>query len=206
MKEPACPNCAKAIQSRHTYMTTFPLTLICAGCGSWLKLDAKRPNGLALAIMGLVTISLAYFSLYFLILLPLFLVLSVGPMLHFTVELIKKRKAELWTINRRTGGLRPYGPAEQEAQRDLNLSDKLTGVRPFDALSKMQTRYGAKHQTVPAGRETAYDNSADITRDITSDNARDNTQDIVRGHTFSKVGVTQRPKYDFKGLPTGLPQ
>ena len=136
MKNPACPHCEKAIQHRHTVMTTFPLTLICAGCGSWLKLDVKR-SGSALAMaLGLGTLFLAYFSPYFLILMPLYLVLSMGPLQNFSVELVKKRKAELWTINRRTGNLRPVNEAEQAAERDLQLSNKLVGARSFRSVAK----------------------------------------------------------------------
>jgi len=134
MKSPGCPNCHKSIQDRHTYMTTFPLTLVCVGCGSWLRLDVKRSGSLAIMLLCIGTLVLAYFSPYFLILLPLYLVASMGPLQSFSVELVKKRKADLWTINRRTGKLRPMNEAEKEAQNDLALSGKLTGVRPFRAL------------------------------------------------------------------------
>ena len=135
MKNPACPHCEKAIQHRHTFMTTFPLTLVCAGCGSWLKIDVQRSGSALAMVLGLTTLFLAYFSPYFLILLPLYLVLSMGPLQNFSVELIKKRKAELWTINRRTGNLRPVNEAEEEADRDLQLSNKLVGARSFRSLS-----------------------------------------------------------------------
>jgi len=136
MKNPACPHCEKAIQHRHTFMTTFPLTLVCAGCGSWLKLDVRRSGSAVVMALGLGTLFLAYFSPYFLILMPLYLVLSMGPLQNFSVELVKKRKAELWTINRRTGNLRPVNEAEQEADRDLQLSNKLVGARAFRSVIK----------------------------------------------------------------------
>ena len=134
MKSPACPNCEKAIQHRHTFMTTLPLTLVCAGCGSWLQLDVKRSGSSVVMALGLATLALAYFSAYFLILLPVYLVLSMGPLQNFSVEMVKKRKAELWTINRRTGGLRPVNEAEHEARRDMQLSNKLVGARPFRSI------------------------------------------------------------------------
>jgi hypothetical protein len=112
-------------------MTTFPSTLVCTGCGSWLKLDVKKSGSLyALALCG-ATLLLGYFSLYFLILLPVYFVLSLGPLQSLSVDLVKKRKAELWTISRRTGSLRPLDQREAEAQRDVQLSSKLTGTQPF---------------------------------------------------------------------------
>lgn len=146
MKNPACPHCEKAIQHRHTFMTTLPLTLVCAGCGSWLKLDVKRSNNAPVMALGLITLFLAYFSPYFLILLPLYLVLSMGPLQNFSVELIKKRKAELWTINRRTGHLRPVNEAEEAADRDLQLSKKLVGARSFRSLSGADRKKGPSPQ------------------------------------------------------------
>lgn len=131
MKNPSCPHCEKAIHHRHTYMTSFPLTLVCTGCGSWLKLDVKRSGSFVALGMTALTLGLAYFSPYFLILVPLYFVLSMGPLQTFSVELVKKRKAELWTISRRTGDLRPLKPQESEAQRDLQLSAKLAGSHAF---------------------------------------------------------------------------
>lgn len=140
MTSPACPNCNKSIQHRHTYMTTFPLTLVCSGCGSWLKLDVRRSGSLVILALCFVTLGLAYFSPYFLVLLPLYFVASMGPLQSFSVSLIKKRRAELWTISRRTGALRPMTGAEKEAQQDLQLSKKLIGARPFRAVQ------GGKHR------------------------------------------------------------
>jgi len=134
MKKTACPACEKQLQHRHTYLNSFPATVVCTGCGSWVKLDVKSSGSLGIfALCGLTGVA-AYFSLYFLILLPLYFVLSMGPLQSFSTELIKKRKSELWTINRLSGALRPLGDAEKEAQRDLQLSHKLMGVRPFRSV------------------------------------------------------------------------
>jgi len=116
-------------------MANLPLTLVCAGCGSWVQLDVKRTGSLVVLLLCFITFGLAYFSPYFLILLPLYLVLSMGPLQSFSVSLVKKRKADLWTINRISGALRPLNDAERDAEHDVQLSRKLSGVRPFKAVS-----------------------------------------------------------------------
>ena len=164
MKNPTCPQCSKTVQHRHTYMTTFPLTLVCAGCGSWLQLDVKRTGSIFVLALSFITLGLAYFSPYLLVLLPLYLVLSMGPLLSFSVEMIKKRKVDLWTINRRTGLLRPLKDAEKDAQYDMQLSNKLIGVRPFRALASglpsrkvKSSETGAEEQPYSKSQRPKYD-------------------------------------------------
>jgi len=126
-------------------MAKFPQTLVCAGCGSWLTLDVKRTGSLVVLLLCAVTLGLAYFSLYFLILLPLYFVLSMGPLLRFSVALIEKRRADIWTINRRTGALRPLNEAEKAAERDVMLSHKLGGLRAFRPVPLSKSRIKAAH-------------------------------------------------------------
>jgi len=157
MKTPVCPACEKQLQHRHTYMNSFPVTIVCTGCGSWVKLDVKSSGSLAiLALCGLTGVA-AFFSLYFLILLPLYFVLSMGPLQSFSAELIKKRKAELWTINRLSGALRPLDDAERQAQHDVQLSHKLMGVRPFRSLPCSSKP--ARKRALPDGHRPSFDAS-----------------------------------------------
>lgn len=157
MKNPSCPHCEKTIHHRHTYMTSFPITLVCTGCGSWLRLDVKRSGSFLAIGLTAMTLGLAYFSPYFLVLVPLYFVLSVGPLQSLSVEVVKKRKAELWTISRRTGNLRPLKPRESEAHRDVQLSSKLAGTHPFRKPRRKNDRYAdyqpgkAKHKRPKVG-------------------------------------------------------
>jgi hypothetical protein len=196
VKNPSCPNCAKAIQHRHTYMTSFPLTLVCAGCGSWLKLDVKRTGNMVVLALCVATLGLAYFSPYFLVLMPLYLVLAVGPLVNFSVEMVKKRRAELWTINRRSGSLRPVNAAEQEAQRDVQLSSKLAGMQPFEVL--------------PGGLGLASEMPKDLSKAAAkAENWRSRRPkrpgDMPVCASVVQAAKNTRPKYSFEELPTGLP-
>ena len=180
MKNPTCPNCEKAIQHRHTFMATLPLTLVCSGCGSWVRLDVKQGGNFVVLGFGLMTLALAYFSAYFLILLPLYLVLSMGPLQNFSVELIKKRKAELWTINRRTGHLRPVNEAEEDVERDAAVSGKLASMQPFRSIAAAKKYHRKMH----------------------ADGSKHSHKTGVKAALAASM---ERRKLNLDDLPTGLP-
>lgn len=142
MTNPTCPNCKGTIQHRHTHMTSFPVTLVCTECGSWLKLDAPKRGNLLAFLPSLFTVALAFFSPYFLILLPLCFLVSVGPIQNLSVELIKKRQSEMLRQFkaqpsvlrvRNTQPLSPDCRIDDDLPDGVRLSHKLLHVRPFRA-------------------------------------------------------------------------
>ncbi|PCI59452.1 MAG: hypothetical protein COB37_11440 [Kordiimonadales bacterium] len=123
-------------------MTSFPVTLVCTECGSWLKLDAPNRGNVLVFLPSLVTVALAGFSPYFLILLPLCFLVSVGPIQNLSVELIKKRQSELLRqLKDRPSALRVSNAQplavdcriDDDLPHGVRLSHKLRAVRPFRA-------------------------------------------------------------------------
>lgn len=131
-------------------MTTFPATLVCTGCGSWLKIDVKRTGSMVAFALCAVTLGMAYFVPYLLMLIPVYFVLSMGPLQSYSVEMVRERQSDLWTISRRTGSLRQMNPREAEAHRDLQLSNKLAGATPFRKPRRKNDQFA---DYVPRGLE-----------------------------------------------------
>ncbi|MFC3051639.1 hypothetical protein [Kordiimonas pumila] len=103
MSKPACPCCNKDIDTRHTHMANLPATVICTGCGTWMRLDVRKSGSIILATLFIATMIAAWFWTAALILLPVYLVLSTSTMERFTITPVEKRHVNLWSINRDSG-------------------------------------------------------------------------------------------------------
>lgn len=143
MSEVECPCCNKGVQSRHTYMTNLPSTVVCTGCGSWYTIDVENSGGGLLAALIVGTVVLAFFWPMALILLPVYLVVSTGSSQNFIVDLIRKPRTELWTISRETGDIERINSDYAEQRFEKNLSAKIGRLRPANTLKS--------HMTKPSG-------------------------------------------------------
>lgn len=145
MKHASCPSCEKELDARHTQMANLPATIVCTGCGSWMRIDAKNTGNLTLAALFIGTLAVAWFIPVVLILLPVYLVLSSGGSDRIVVTAVDKRPANLWTINRETGEMEQLSKlADAQAEsadagkKPDTVSKKFSEMRPFEAKRMAQ--------------------------------------------------------------------